>query len=74
MPCMHLQRIDPAKHMARYYLLSVQPNLFGGHSVIREWGRIGSPGQVRIDLHENEGEARTAYEQLVRDKLKRGYG
>ncbi len=37
--CLHKR--DPAKNMARYDTLSVQPNLFSGQSAIREWGRIG---------------------------------
>ncbi len=29
MSTVHLTRIDPAKNMARFYKLDVQPNLFG---------------------------------------------
>ena len=71
--CTHLERYDPARGMARFYALSVRPNLFGGWSVMREWGRVGSPGRVRIDLHESEGEAQAAYGKLVRQKQRRGY-
>jgi WGR domain len=42
-----LHRIEPEKNMARFYRLDVQPDLFGWWSFIREWGRIGRPGQVR---------------------------
>jgi predicted DNA-binding WGR domain protein len=42
-----LRRIDAAQKMARFYRLDVQPDLFGGWSFIREWGRIGRPGTVR---------------------------
>lgn len=41
-----LRRIDAAQNMARFYRLDVQPDLFGGWSFIREWGRIGRPGTV----------------------------
>jgi predicted DNA-binding WGR domain protein len=27
--------------MARYYVLSIEPSLFGDASLIRQWGRIG---------------------------------
>ncbi len=47
MSAVHLTRIDPAKNMARFYELDVQPNLFGEWCFIREWGRIGSPGRVK---------------------------
>ena len=39
-----LERRDRKKRMARFYSLSVQPNLFGGYSLICEWGRIGQRG------------------------------
>lgn len=45
-----LQKRDPRRNQYRYYLLDVQPHLFGEWSLIREWGRIGRPGQVKIDL------------------------
>jgi len=47
MSAITLRRIDAAHNMARYYRMDVQPDLFGGWSFIREWGRIGRPGQVR---------------------------
>jgi hypothetical protein len=37
-----LERIDPACNMARYYVLSIEPTLFGDQALIRGWGRIGS--------------------------------
>ncbi|WP_166146274.1 WGR domain-containing protein [Methylosinus sp. RM1] len=42
-----LRRIDAEKNIARYYRIDMQPNLFGGWSFIREWGRIGRSEQVR---------------------------
>ncbi len=32
----YLERHDASRNMARYYCLSVQPNLFGGWSLLRE--------------------------------------
>ena len=40
---------------------------------MREWGRIGSPGTVRVDFHEDEGRAISALAELARKKVKRGY-
>ncbi len=42
-----LYRIDPARNMRRFYRLDVQPDLFGQHCLMREWGRIGRGGQIR---------------------------
>ena len=33
-----LQRVDPSKNMARYYVLSIQPTLFANNTLIRHWG------------------------------------
>jgi VanZ family protein len=36
-----LERVDPARNIARYYVLSVEQTLFAKHTLIRRWGRIG---------------------------------
>jgi len=41
-----LRRIDPAKNMHRFYRLDVQPDLFGGVLLMKEWGRIGAHGRM----------------------------
>ena len=69
--CLHKR--DPAQNMARYYALSVQPNLFGGHSVIREWGRIGQGGQVKITQYPTWQGALDAFLAKLREKQRRGY-
>lgn len=46
---LHLRRIDPARNMRRFYVLSIQPTLFGGASLIRNWGRIGTNGQAMME-------------------------
>ena len=70
---MHLRREDPARNMRRFYRMVVQRDLFGGVALIREWGRIGSPGQLRIDHHRDEGQAVDALADLMAAKQKRGY-
>ena len=68
-----LRRIDPARNMRRFYMLTVQPDLFGGASLIREWGRIGSRGQSLIEHHSDEGLAISALLKRAATKRKRGY-
>ena len=68
-----LYRIDPIKNMARFYTLSIQPNLFGGYSLIRRWGRIGSRGQIKVKLFDNDQDAVKAHKFVTHSKLKRGY-
>ncbi|AEI04546.1 hypothetical protein OCA5_pHCG301020 (plasmid) [Afipia carboxidovorans OM5] len=68
-----LRRVDPARNMARFYTIAVLPTLFGTHSVMRCWGRIGSKGRQRIDLFECESEAQYAFDRLLQAKCRRGY-
>jgi predicted DNA-binding WGR domain protein len=59
--------------MARYYVLSIEPSLFGDVTLIREWGRIGQPGRGRIELYESQSRAVEALETWLRRKRRRGY-
>jgi predicted DNA-binding WGR domain protein len=68
-----LRRIDPERDMFRFYRLDVQPDLFGGWSFIREWGRIGRPGTVKTLPCPTEAEALAALERQRRVKERRGY-
>lgn len=68
-----LKRIDPSLNMRRFYRMSVQPDLFGGVSLVREWGRIGFRGQMLVEQHENEGRAVAALVKLAAVKMRRGY-
>ena len=65
--------VEPAKRKYRFYKMFIAPSLFGEWLLVREWGRIGSPGQVRSDHFTNAGAALLALQKLVREKLKRGY-
>ncbi|MCJ8507050.1 WGR domain-containing protein [Rhizobium lemnae] len=69
----HLHRIDPERNMHRFYLLSLQPTLFGGVSVTRNWGRIGSSGQTMMQTFEAEDDATAALLRLEREKRRKGY-
>jgi len=69
----HLRRIDPTQNMRRFYTLAIQPTLFGGASVIRNWGRIGTNGQSMMETFDNEDDAADALLRLERAKRRRGY-
>lgn len=70
---LHLRHEEPTKNMRLFYLMTVQRDLFGGASLIREWGRIGSPGKVRVEHHPDEGHAVNALAEVMTAKRKRGY-
>ena len=68
-----LFRIDPTQNMARFYSMTIQPNLFGGISLMRNWGRIGSVGQMRCDFFDDADDAVRAMAILSQPKHARGY-
>jgi predicted DNA-binding WGR domain protein len=68
-----LRRIDPMQKMRRFYLMTVQRDLFGGATLVREWGRIGSAGRLQQSYHSDEGEAVDALAAFAQQKFKRGY-
>ena len=73
MNCIYLEHHDPDKNMHRFYQMYVTPGIFGDWSLVKEWGRKGSPGTVRKDWFDSEGEARVAGEKLKALKVKKGY-
>lgn len=68
-----IERIDLEKNMRRFYRIYVQPDLFGGASLFREWGRIGSGGRQMVDHYDDAGSAVDALLALLRTKTRRGY-
>ena len=66
-------RHDAAKNMHRFYQMYLAQGLLGEWSLIREWGRVGSPGTMRKDWFETEEEAITARQTLYDAKQKKGY-
>lgn len=63
----------PAANRHRFYVLRTLPSVFGDCVLLREWGRIGSPGRLRCDRHPSESEAINALTKLARQKHRRGY-
>lgn len=68
-----LRRVNPDRNMARFYRMQMQPTLFGGVTLIREWGRIGQAGTCRHDQHDTAEAARLALDSLAAAKRRRGY-
>lgn len=56
----HLRRINPDQNMWRFYRLAIQPTLFGGASLVRDWGRIGSRGQSLMETFDTSDDAGVA--------------
>jgi predicted DNA-binding WGR domain protein len=68
-----LQRREPARHMARFYRLWASADLWGRVVVMREWGRIGSPGRVRVDHYDNATDAAAWLARIEQVKRRKGY-
>lgn len=67
------RKAPPGENQHRFYLLDLQPTLFGGWSVVREWGRIGHPGTMRVDSYATEAEAIVDFDRKACEKQRRGY-
>lgn len=75
LPRLHyvLERIDASKNMARYYVLSIEPTLFEETALVREWGRLGTPGRRVSNLFDLPASAVVALDIWLARKQKRGY-
>lgn len=68
-----LQRRDCAHNVARFYVLAIEPSLYGDAALVRIWGRIGSLGRQRLDLYASAADAGEALEIWLARKVRRGY-
>jgi predicted DNA-binding WGR domain protein len=73
MNAVHLRRVDPARNMHRFYRLDVQPDLFGGVLLMKEWGRIGARGRMVVESYDSEALAADALQRQAERKRRRGY-
>ncbi len=73
MTAVRLFRIDGARNMRRFYCLDVQPDLFGGVLLVKQWGRIGARGRIVDESYENEALATSAMQKQADRKRRRGY-
>lgn len=69
----HVQPIHVARNMARYYRLAIEPTLFGDLALVRNWGRIGTRGQERVDLFNTGKQPLSHFLAIQRDKRRKGY-
>ena len=67
------RRVDAACNMARFYILSLQPTLFGAIALERHWGRIGTRGRHASRLFDTPEEADAALRAQVKRRFRRGY-
>ena len=70
---LYLRRVDDSRNMWRFYKLCLQPTLFGEVMLVRNWGRVGTNGQVKFETFEAAEDAEKALNRIERSKRRRGY-
>ncbi len=70
---LYVERSDRLKNMARYYAMDISVTLFGHACLTRRWGRIGSRGQSKRHIFEDEEQAVSLFLDILRQKRGRGY-
>lgn len=68
-----LQRRDAERRMARFYRLWADADLWGRVTVVREWGRIGQAGKVRVDYVDRPEDAAAWLARIEAAKRRKGY-
>jgi predicted DNA-binding WGR domain protein len=68
-----LTRAEPTKNLHRFYVVRLAPTLFGEWTLLREWGRSGSPGTVRQTSFAHYDDAEKAERQIIKRRLNHGY-
>ena len=70
---LYLRRVDDSRNMWRFYKLCLQPTLFGEVMLVRNWGRVGTNGQVKFETFEAAEDAEKVLNRIERSKRRRGY-
>ena len=68
-----LVKLVPAKKQARFYRLAIWPDLFGGFSLAREYGRIGQSGRLKLDVFTEIEQVSRSFANILKRKLRGGY-
>ena len=69
-----LIKIDPEKHMYRWYAVGIQSTLIDGTAIIYGWGSLKSTFQhwrtIRV---QSQKEAEMVLKRILKSRLKKGY-
>ncbi|MGD0960435.1 MAG: WGR domain-containing protein [Methylomonas sp.] len=69
----YLECHDTLRHKQRFYAIHITQTIFGEWALIKEWGRIGSPGTVREEWFDEESQAINKAHAIVQHRVRRGY-
>jgi predicted DNA-binding WGR domain protein len=68
-----LTRTDPTRNIDRFYVVEIMPSLFGEWTMLRENGRRGLPGTLRLTSYERRADAEAAERRTLKRRLAHGY-
>ena len=60
-------------HRRRFYWIAWQPTLPGEWALVRQWGRMGSPGRIKVSYPASREAAAGKIRRLLRTRLRHGY-
>ena len=69
----YLTCIDHELNRFRFYSMSVQYGLFGGFSLIRQWGRIGTKGRSLTQKFDTMEEVEDQVDKILKVRKRHGY-
>lgn len=69
----YMQTIPDPEQAPRFYQIHLEPDIFEGWMLTKEWGAQGSPGRVQMKHFNTIEEAEDAIENLRDAQIKRGY-
>ena len=68
-----LESVDPAKNLARFFVLAWQPTLWGERVLVRVWGRCGTLGRWAVVKSRADQRPEHTADRLLRLRLRHGY-
>lgn len=68
-----LSKRDPARNVARFYVLRIEQSMFGDTALVRNWGRLGLIGREIRSHHPTTASALESLDVWLRRKQRRGY-
>ncbi len=73
MTALELRCVEPSRNMRRFYRLDVQPDLFGGVLLVKQWGRISTKGRSVDESFTTKALTADAMRQKAERKRRRDY-
>lgn len=70
---LRMERINTERNERRFYEMFIEPDFFDGQSLMVRWGRIGQPGNIRVEESGEIPDLLQAAHIIARKKSARGY-